>query len=286
MAKPAKDRPRLWLQSDASVFPKTGTDAARDFYLAFAAVTRFANYVLGLVVAVSRMSDAAREALKIIDDEILEQSSIDPGDEEVRSHLVELVLNRQSLLEVLLARHVDNYLNYLSFLLFEVFTQRPECMKSSEQVKLEFVLEHTSMEGLVRDIAERKVEALSYSSFSSLAEFFDEHFSLAISTPDKADVLNESIETRNIVVHNRGIINQRYVTRTGKRQDQLGKRRTLSEHRLEVVVGAIRDSVISLDRNARRHLRIKGHRIDVASTLEGEYDSAMQEYREFRERHT
>ena len=65
-------------------------------------------------------------------------------------------------------RHVENFLNYLSSLLNEIFIQRPEILKSSEKIDLEIVLGHSSIEDLVQTIAERKVENLSYKSLIDL----------------------------------------------------------------------------------------------------------------------
>ena len=58
----------------------------------------------------------------------------------------ELKNNRQVLLEIVLVRHIENYLNFLSGLLFEVFRQRPETLKSSERVELATVLRYESLD--------------------------------------------------------------------------------------------------------------------------------------------
>jgi hypothetical protein len=177
---------------------------------------------------------------------------------------------------MLLIRHIDNYLNFLSSLLYEIFVQRPECMRSSQSVEIQFVLSHDSMEALVRGLAEKKVENLSYESFARLREFFDKNFSLSICTNDESTLISEFIETRNIAVHNRAIINRRYVERTGKPQARVGTKRLLGTGDLEAIVPILFGAVRSLDREARAHLAIRGHRLNLHATFREEYDRAEQ----------
>ena len=268
-------QPPSWLYSPRTAFPRTGTDAARDFYLTFASITQFALYVVRMASHISQISESAREALFDTAHTDAERDKYQPS-EDPPGPLVELAYHRQFFIGILLVRHVENYLNYLSSFLFEIFTQRPECMKSSEKVDLEFLLEHESMETLVHGIAKRKVESLSYSSFSALASFFEDHFSLSICPAEHFEVVNEGIETRNIIVHNRCVINRRYVEKTGDKLDRVGEHRDLYESDLAGLIPILFEAVKSLDRTARRHLGIRGHRFDITKILSAEYASARK----------
>lgn len=228
---------------------------------------------------IDRVSEIAGEALRDTAHTDEERDKLRAAEEYI-SPFVDLAYHRQFFVEIFLARHVENYLNYLSSLLYEIFTQRPECMKSNEKVDFEFVLGHRSMETLVSGIAERKVETLSYSSFSALQEFFEDHFGLSICPTEHADVVNEAIETRNIAVHNRCIINSRYVEKTGKGRTRIGKRRVLYSADLESLVPILFLAVQSLDQVTRKHLKIVGHRFDIARILGDEYKSARRRMRE------
>lgn len=115
----------------------------------------------------------------------------------------ELKANRQLLIETILVRHIEDFINYLSAVLFEIFTTRPETLKSSDKVEVSKVLEHDSIESLVREIAENKVDSLSYSSFSKMSDFFEERFNIAIASKEDIESIKEFIEIRNIFVHNR-----------------------------------------------------------------------------------
>jgi hypothetical protein len=168
--------------------------------------------------------------------------------------------NRQLLLEIVLVRHVENFLNYLAALLYEIFTQRPETLRSSDRVEVANVLRHESIESLVRDIAEGKVESLLYSSFQDVADFFQERFKISVADPAPFVALLEAIETRNISVHNRCVMNRRFVTRLGLEEDAVGKRRDLYITHLDALVPLLATVVRVLDRRAASKLRLRGVR--------------------------
>ena len=163
----------------------------------------------------------------------------------------------------MLNRHVENLLNYLSSILFEAFTQRPESLRSGDKVEVATVLGHNTIESLVRFLAERRVEALSYRSFADLQEFFRTRFALEIADPDVVDDIVEAIETRNISVHNRCRINRRYVTRTGSGKERLGELRELGIHTVAPVSELMLRTVRTLDARFRRKLRLAASRCEL-----------------------
>jgi hypothetical protein len=171
-----------------------------------------------------------------------------------------LVEHRQILIEIMLVRHVENYLSYLSLLLYEIFTQRPETLKSSDKVEVASVLSHDSIEGLIRSVAERKVESLSYQSFNDLSLFFEERFNITLLGGKEFSDMVETIEIRNISVHNRCVINSRFVTRTRGDEDTIGKRKELFFDTLDSLIPMIAKSVVAVDKRARSHLGLRGIR--------------------------
>ena len=75
----------------------------------------------------------------------------------------------------------------------------------------------------MRTLAERKVAGLSYASFADLSGFFFDKFHVTLFDEKDVKTIIEAIEVRNISVHNRCIINQRFVKRTGSAAEQLNK---------------------------------------------------------------
>ncbi len=66
--------------------------------------------------------------------------------------------------EMAVCRVVDNYLIYVSDLLALIFSARPETLKSSEVVTLEFVLTNRTTPQLINAIVRRKVDRLLFKS--------------------------------------------------------------------------------------------------------------------------
>ena len=121
--------------------------------------------------------------------------------------------------EMCYARLVDNYLTYFSEIIAEIFTKTPKMLKSEEKVAVEEILLYDDMNDLLSAIAERKVISLTMSGISSLAVHIQKHFAIEL-FPTEADLsaVNEIIEIRNIITHNRGVVNRRFVKNVSRHQ--------------------------------------------------------------------
>ena len=247
-------------QSRRPPIPKRGTRAAASFFGSWQEINRFFSFVMHLVGHVDAAAERAHTVLVEVEDD---QSKRDKMVEEWkgrRSAADSLRQNRQFFLEAIFVRHIENFLNYLSSLLYEIFVQRPETLRTSDKIEVASVLKHDSIESLVRDIAERKVEALSYSSFKDLTDFFEERFHITIADASTIRSLSEAIEIRNISVHNRCIINKRFVSRLALDDKQLGQKRELYIHDLDQLVPLLSRTARALDKIAATKLKLKGVR--------------------------
>jgi hypothetical protein len=123
------------------------------------------------------------------------------------------------------------------------------------------------MPDLVRAIARKRVESLSYSSFEDLAAYFETRFHLLLIEKTSLAHIIQSVEIRNISVHNRCVINDRYVARTGSNATSIGQVRELYIKDLDRLIPLLSSSVLKLDRSARKHLKLKGTRFDIDKIL-------------------
>ena len=118
----------------------------------------------------------------------------------------------QFLCSMLLARLVDNFLTYLSEVLNVIFRCQPNLLRGSDDgYKLDFILNHQTMDELVARIAEGKVENLSRQSMRNLSEYFKK--TLKVEVFRNEDELKDGImlnEVRNLIVHRRGIADSRF----------------------------------------------------------------------------
>ncbi|MEE8343205.1 MAG: hypothetical protein V3R51_05325 [Gammaproteobacteria bacterium] len=239
--------------------PRTGSTAYLDFLQSFRKVNSFLDYILRMVAHIESVANTAHETL-LKGATPKKKAQLERDWKNRKSPLDELKKNRQFFMEIIVVRHVENYLNYLSSMLREIFVSRPETLRSSEKIDLETVLRHGSINDLVLTIAERKVENLTYSSIQDLEEFFSERFHLKLIEDDQRKVLVDAIETRNISVHNRCVINKRYIARTGNKSLPEGSLRDLGYGDVKKFAKLFATSVASIDKDARKRLKVPGRR--------------------------
>ncbi len=118
--------------------------------------------------------------------------------------------------DMIWCRGVDNFLTYLSKLLGVIFRTKPETLRSSKQERLDVVLGFDSMESLIDHLAEKRVHDLAYAGLAKLQDTLAEEIGLSL-FPDEArrNRAVRIVEHRNLIVHNRSIVNDLFVKRTG-----------------------------------------------------------------------
>jgi hypothetical protein len=133
--------------------------------------------------------------------------------------------NKRILTEMVLVRIADNFLAYLTDLLRLVMTARPETILA-EKGKLDIrqVLEAASLDDLKKEIVEDRILAISYKSVADLAAHLRSQLGFDVFASQVAQgIVVKTVEARNIIVHNRSRINQRYVDRAGGKKEEIGR---------------------------------------------------------------
>ena len=152
---------------------------------------------------------------------------------------------------MMLVRGADNFLTYVSELLALVFTSRPETLKSGETVRLDEILQHSTMDDLVKRLAERRVERLSYQGMRDLQKDLSEKLSFELfPSPESLVRAVRVIEIRNLLVHNRGIVNRAFQTKTGDSSVALGTLIRLSPRDVVSELDFLARSVLEMDERA------------------------------------
>jgi len=201
------------------------TNACCEYFIDYFQLFDYVAFTSTLVMHTDETRLIAAEALyKIYDDEEEREEArktIEEGkitQKRFRPHI-------RLVLEMMMCRAVDNFLCYISGLLALIFTTMPETMRTSETIKIKDVLVHNSMKELIHALAEERVNKLSYHGMKELQEWLSNQlgFILFLSEPS----LNEAIriiEIRNLLVHNRGLINNVILTRVPTLQYEVGER--------------------------------------------------------------
>lgn len=157
------------------------------------------------------------------------------------------------LAEVYISRGVDNFQCYLTDVLRSVFIARPETLRSKQEVTIEEVLQCGSISEFVARIAEKKADELTNSGFPAIMNFMKERLGVSIAIDDGwKDLTTLAIAIRNIIVHNRGYANERFLRLTSDKTLKPGERVAITQrlalcliHGVERFAKAIDEALVS-----------------------------------------
>jgi hypothetical protein len=158
---------------------------------------------------------------------------------------------RQFTSQMILCRFVDSYLCYISGIVSLIFQTKPETLKSSEKVEVSRLLEYQTMEELISALVDEKVTKLSYKSIQDVSSFLAER--LGFSILEDANSMSTAIRiitTRNLVVHNRAIMNRFAAARVQEFTDRVGERILLNPKQLAEDLEFLCESIRDIDRRA------------------------------------
>ena len=156
--------------------------------------------------------------------------------------------------EMTLGRAVDSFLTYVSALLKLAFIHRPELLKTSDKVSAQQVLDHPTIESFVRWLADKRVHELSYQGICDLNSFFENRLGIPLIENKELPEVNRLIWMRNLLVHNRGVVNDHFIASVGTEYGTLGDKVRLSWHDATQGNITLLTAAVRLDHRAVQHL--------------------------------
>src|SRR5262249_48179980 len=101
-----------------------------------------------------------------------------------------------------------------------------------ENISYEELFEFTSFEEVIRSIIEKKVARLGFEGFKKISDWAkNKGIPIVVSDTDFPAVV-ELIACRNIIAHNRCIVDERYLEMVANSRFKLGERRTINLNEL------------------------------------------------------
>ncbi|MBF8267369.1 MAG: hypothetical protein HW388_877 [Dehalococcoidia bacterium] len=219
-------------------------------YASDEAARRIADAFLGLN---EQLSDA-KELFDLTDDRI---DLLNRQREEGRGLGNALKQKEPLLASLVFCRSVEDFETYVAALLALIFQKRPETLKSSRTVRLETVLSYSTMTDFIGAEAERRVQEMSYLGLDRLSEDLEESLGFGLFT--SAEDLTRAVRitaTRNLLVHNRGIVNRVFLSRVKDTPRKLGDKISLELNQaLEEAVFLI-NHAWDIDKRAREKFNL------------------------------
>lgn len=251
--------------------PESGTGACERFFLEHMRLAHFVGFVAALATRADEVVRVARQAL--------DEPELDPS----KGALSTLRRHRQLLLQMTLSRGVENYLAYLSEVLALLFETRPETMRAKidddsrrrgtqpEAVPLDLILEHTSMEELIAFLTERRVNELSYKGMAGITAYVSEKLAFSLFEDEEmSDRIVHLVEIRNLIAHNRGVVNRTYKRRVGDDSLVVGARIELDVNDVFDDLERLAGSVADIDARAVAKWALPSSEFERRPLLEGD----------------
>ncbi len=236
--------------------PKDGTKAAQRYFLATSSDFGLFHFIIDIVLKGDYMAFAAKEALegrydyKKVDPSKLATTEPGPRTKFLRK-------NSQAFLEMFLGRLVDNFQTYLVDLVRIVLHAKPAMLSTRQQtLTLEELLKYERIEDLVHDIIERRVNALTYEGFLELQSWCAERGLEVQALQADGDAVVELIATRNVIAHNRGLVDEKYMRTAPKVRFKLGEVRELEVDDLFDAMALLNRVVAETDRLAAEKFQL------------------------------
>lgn len=213
-----------WLLLDKIEESKTGSDSLQKYIIAKNSDLQLFHLVIDTVLTSDYMAHIAEQALEGLED----YKTLKPGDlasKKPGKRTQALRKSSQEMLEMFISRAIDNFQIYLVDIIRAVLNLKPEILSARKQeLSVLHILRFKTVEDLIKDIIETKIISLSYEGFGEIQEWcIDKGIPLEIPNGFRSDII-DLIALRNIIVHNRGCIDFRYIKSTGKNNLNVGEK--------------------------------------------------------------
>lgn len=140
---------------------------------------------------------------------------------------------------------------YLNDVLECLFIWNRKSLISDKTITYKEAIEFENIDELVKSIRQKEILEFSHSSFKDKLKFLNKKFNLTF--PEIDDIHSEIIElftTRNIILHNNGIINQTYIQQNKGTKLKFGSKRKIDEKYTRKGIGNLRMVGYSISSNA------------------------------------
>jgi len=141
---------------------------------------------------------------------------------------------------------------YLSDIVREMLLTHPEALKSSRQLTAEEVLAQGGKKQIVSYLVEKEIDDLLYKSFPDVIKYFNEKFRINLNDSEvPTEDIVEIQATRNIHIHNKGVVNQHFQKLVKDHKLRPGAYKRITREYLQYANNCIATLVGFIDTEAR-----------------------------------
>jgi hypothetical protein len=112
---------------------------------------------------------------------------------------------------------INGLQHYFSEIIQAAVSKKPEILRSNETLRVDEILRFKRYAELVSFLIDKKVNELAYGGIKGMETYFRDRLGIEMFSTDRARLLlTIFIEIRNINVHNRGLVNDLFLSKVGK----------------------------------------------------------------------
>jgi hypothetical protein len=132
---------------------------------------------------------------------------------------------------------------------------RPELLKSSKNLSYDDALRFRSIKNLSRHLARCETDAIGHGNVDDLATYLQRRYEIQVQQEAFWLSVREASYRRNLIVHNRGVVNEIYRSKIGGR---VGSQLDTNGAYLSSVLRAINDFIEYIHVSVSHKLKISG----------------------------
>ena len=173
---------------------------------------------------------------------------------------------RQMHLQMTLSRAVENFQVYLSELMRLVLRTHSRSLNSTEfRLSLEDIRRFKTIDDMITQLIDKRVNDLSYKGIPDLQQYIKKDFKFDLfRTKEHLELAEVYVQLRNIMVHNRGIVNEIFLSRMpanieGQYEAYLGKPVPLIQPQVVEVAKFFARCVSDVDQRAIEKWKLPHH---------------------------
>ncbi|MCP4269692.1 MAG: hypothetical protein GY777_29660 [Candidatus Brocadiaceae bacterium] len=186
----------------------------------------------------------------------------EPVSKPIKKDNTQLRHSLQTMLEMIFSRLVDNFNKYLVDIIEEILLIKPEILSSSEQtISTEEVLKIGDYKSLIHFIIEKRIRSLSNKGLEDIKKWCDNKGIPFDVKQNAQPTIKEMLATRNIIVHNRCLIDKGYINIVGKTALSEGDKREIEYSYLEKAYDSLTKVVFDTDSIVIKKFGVKSSKV-------------------------
>lgn len=229
--------------------PFEGTKSALRYFISITRDLNFFMFIINTVSIADKRPYHEKMKLEKFDGETSDRNIIKNENPGLR--IKKFRKHSQDFIEMIFSRLINNFQIYIVDLIREILQVKPEILINNQPtISISQVLKADTIGVLIQEAIESKVATLANKGFGYIEEWcVSNGIPITVANDLKPDII-EFIAIRNIIVHNRCLVDEKYLKAVPSTKYKLGELRKLNLDVLFHAINTLGDIVSQTDQNS------------------------------------